>query len=115
MLRGENCVISSINTIETHNTMKLYRLTLQTLLMRKAWVVALFCVAVLPFLLPILIPAEFALGLVEPARAQAAWPRHFLAYLIAGSSGCCDFTSSSAVVVPGKPSVITSTQRTVEI
>ena len=41
--------------------------------MRKAWVVALFCVGALPFLLPILVPSEFALGLVEPARAQAAW------------------------------------------
>lgn len=53
--------------------MKLYQLTLRTLLVRKAWVVALFCVGLLPFLLPILVPSEFALGLVEPARAQAAW------------------------------------------
>lgn len=53
--------------------MKLFRLTLSTLLVRKAWVVALFCVGALPFILPILVPSDFALGLVEPARAQAAW------------------------------------------
>lgn len=53
--------------------MKLFQLTLRTLLVRKAWVVALFCVGLLPFLLPVLVPSEFALGLIEPARAQAAW------------------------------------------
>ena len=53
--------------------MNLFKITLQTLLARKAWVVALFGVGALPFLLPVLVPSEFALGLVEPARAQAAW------------------------------------------
>lgn len=53
--------------------MKLFKITLRTLLVRKAWVVALFCISALPFLLPVLVPSEFALGLVEPARAQAAW------------------------------------------
>lgn len=53
--------------------MKLFKITLQTLLVRKAWVVALFCIGALPFLLPVLVPSEFALGLIEPARAQAAW------------------------------------------
>jgi len=53
--------------------MKLFQLTFKTLLVRKVWVVALFCVGALPFLLPILVPSEFALGLVEPARAQSAW------------------------------------------
>ncbi len=53
--------------------MKLFKITLQTLLVRKAWVVALFCVGILPFLLPVLVPSQFALGLIEPARAQAAW------------------------------------------
>ena len=53
--------------------MNLFKITLRTLLERKAWVVALFCIGVLPFLLPILVPSEFALGLIEPARAQAAW------------------------------------------
>lgn len=53
--------------------MNLFKITLRTLLVRKAWIVALFCVGALPFLLPILVPSEFALGLVEPARAQAAW------------------------------------------
>lgn len=53
--------------------MNLFKITLKTLLVRKAWVVALFCIGALPFLLPILVPSEFALGLVEPARAQAAW------------------------------------------
>ncbi|MEM9079762.1 MAG: hypothetical protein AAGC74_03615 [Verrucomicrobiota bacterium] len=53
--------------------MKLFRLTLRTLLVRKVWVVALLCVGVLPFVLPVLVPTEFASGLVEPARAQAAW------------------------------------------
>ena len=53
--------------------MNLFKLTLRTLLVRKAWIVALFCVAALPFLLPILVPDEFALGLIAPARAQAAW------------------------------------------
>lgn len=53
--------------------MNLFKITLKTLLVRKAWVVALFCVGALPFLLPMLVPSEFALGLIEPARAQAAW------------------------------------------
>lgn len=53
--------------------MKLFQLTFRTLLARKAWVVALFAIGALPFLLPILVPSDFALGLVEPARAQAAW------------------------------------------
>lgn len=53
--------------------MNLFKITLRTLLERKAWVVALFCIGALPFLLPILVPSEFALGLIEPARAQAAW------------------------------------------
>ena len=53
--------------------MNLFKITLQTLLARKAWVVALFGIGVLPFVLPILVPSEFALGLVDPARAQAAW------------------------------------------
>ncbi|MDP0490560.1 MAG: hypothetical protein Q7Q71_05880 [Verrucomicrobiota bacterium JB023] len=53
--------------------MKLFQLTLKTLLVRKAWVVALLCVGVLPFVLPVLVPTEFSLGLVQPARAQAAW------------------------------------------
>jgi hypothetical protein len=53
--------------------MKLFKLTFHILLARKAWVVALFCVGALPFILPALVPSEFALGLVEPARAQAAW------------------------------------------
>ena len=53
--------------------MNLFKITLRTLLVRKAWVVALFCVGALPFLLPVLVPSEFALGLIEPARAQAAW------------------------------------------
>lgn len=53
--------------------MNLFRITLRTLFARKTWVLAVICVAVLPFLLPLLVPSEFALGLVEPARAQAAW------------------------------------------
>jgi hypothetical protein len=53
--------------------MKLFKLTFHILLARKAWVVALFCVGAMPFILPVLVPSEFALGLVEPARAQAAW------------------------------------------
>lgn len=53
--------------------MNLFKLTFRTLLERKVWVVALFCVSVLPFLLPVLVPSEFALGLIAPARAQAAW------------------------------------------
>lgn len=53
--------------------MKLFKLTLLTLLARKAWVVALFCVGVMPFILPVLVPTNFASDLVGPARAQAAW------------------------------------------
>lgn len=53
--------------------MNLFKITLQTLLVRKAWIVALFCIGALPFILPILVPSEFALGLIGPARAQAAW------------------------------------------
>lgn len=53
--------------------MNLFKLTLRTLFARKAWVVALFSVGALPFILPILVPTHFAIGLVEPSRAQAAW------------------------------------------
>ena len=53
--------------------MKLFQLTLQTLIVRKSWIVALIAVAVVPFLLPLLVPSEFALNLIKPARAQAAW------------------------------------------
>ena len=53
--------------------MNLFKITLQTLFARKAWVVALFSIGALPFLLPVLVPSHFALGLIDPARAQAAW------------------------------------------
>lgn len=53
--------------------MKLFKLTLLTILARKAWVVALFCVGAMPFILPVLVPTNFASDLVGPARAQAAW------------------------------------------
>lgn len=53
--------------------MKLFSLTLRTLLCRKTWIIALLAVGVLPFLLPTLVPHEFSEGLIEPARAQAAW------------------------------------------
>lgn len=53
--------------------MKLYRLTLATMIQRKVWIIALVCALLLPAVLPYLTPYETNPTLVEPARAQAAW------------------------------------------
>lgn len=52
--------------------MKLYRLTLATILQRKVWVVAILWLVLLPLALPNMI-ATVNESLVQPARAQAVW------------------------------------------
>jgi hypothetical protein len=43
------------------------------MIQRKVWIIALFCVLLLPLILPYLTPYESNPTLLEPARAQAAW------------------------------------------
>ncbi len=53
--------------------MALFRLTLLTLLVRKAWVAALIAAILVPLAMPQFAPTETQPRLLEPARAQAAW------------------------------------------
>ena len=53
--------------------MKLYQLAIQTLIHQKTWVVAAILLVVAPWVLPHFTPIEYNRGLLEPARAQAAW------------------------------------------
>lgn len=53
--------------------MKLYKLTLSTIIQHKIWIIALLCVLLLPLVLPYMTPYESDPLLIEPARAQAAW------------------------------------------
>ncbi|GAA5131364.1 hypothetical protein JIN84_06655 [Luteolibacter yonseiensis] len=53
--------------------MRLYRLTLATILQRKAWAVCAFAVLVMPFALPLISSATEKPLLVQPARILAAW------------------------------------------
>lgn len=53
--------------------MRLYRLTLATIIQRKVWLVVFLCALVLPWVLPYLTPHESNPSLIQPARAQAAW------------------------------------------
>lgn len=53
--------------------MRLFRLTLSTLLRRRAWVVCAVLVGIMPFVLPQLSSAPENTTLTKPALAQAAW------------------------------------------
>lgn len=53
--------------------MALFRLTLLTLLVRKAWVAALLAAVLVPLVMPQFAPTETQATLLQPARAQAAW------------------------------------------
>ncbi|MBJ7395469.1 MAG: hypothetical protein JHC76_05420 [Akkermansiaceae bacterium] len=53
--------------------MRLFRLTFATILQRKAWVICVFAVLVLPFALPMISSATEKPILVQPARILAAW------------------------------------------
>lgn len=64
--------------------MRLFRLTVSTIFHKKAWVVCLFAVLVLPFALPLLSSASEKPVLVQPARIQAAWGTLFLCTMVWG-------------------------------
>lgn len=53
--------------------MDLFRLTVTTLIARKAWLIVLLAAILLPLVLPYFTPYEANIRLLEPARAQAAW------------------------------------------
>ena len=53
--------------------MKLYRLSLNTILCKKTLFIYVVLLLVLPLLLPLLTPWEEKPSLLEPARAQTAW------------------------------------------
>jgi hypothetical protein len=53
--------------------MRLYRLTLTTILHRKAWAICLLAVLALPFALPLISSASEKSVLIQPARVLAAW------------------------------------------
>jgi hypothetical protein len=53
--------------------MRLFRLTLSTIFLRKAWVICALCVVILPFVLPWISSASEKPVLLQPARIQTAW------------------------------------------
>lgn len=64
--------------------MRLFRLTLTTILLRKAWVICAFAVIVLPFALPLISSATEKPILVQPARIQTAWSCLWIATMLWG-------------------------------
>ncbi|NJR42861.1 MAG: hypothetical protein HC767_09565 [Akkermansiaceae bacterium] len=64
--------------------MRLFRLTLASILQRKAWVVCAFCILAFPFILPFLSSAAEKPVLVQPARIQAAWGTLWVCALVWG-------------------------------
>ena len=52
---------------------KFFLISVNTILTQKTWVIALFLAIFLPWVLPYFTPVEYNRGLLEPARAQAAW------------------------------------------
>ena len=60
--------------------MDLFRLTVTTLIARKAWAIVLLVAITLPLVLPYFTTYEANVKLLEPARAQAAW---MVAWIIA--------------------------------
>lgn len=59
----------------------LFKLGLRTILRRKTFVIFALLIGVLPFVLPLLTPWELNHGLLQPARAQAAWSLLWLTML----------------------------------
>ncbi len=64
--------------------MRLFKLTLATILIRKAWVLFFLALLVLPFVLPYLSTAMERPLLVQPARLQAVWAILWISTLIWG-------------------------------
>jgi len=64
--------------------MRLFRLTFATIVHRKAWVLCLFAVVVLPFVLPMVSAATEKTHLVQPARIQTAWAALWICTLVWG-------------------------------
>ncbi len=64
--------------------MRLFRLTFATIFQRKAWVICVFAVAVLPFALPLISSATEKPILLQPARILAAWGTLWVCALIWG-------------------------------
>jgi len=64
--------------------MRLFRLTFATIFQRKAWVICLFAILVVPFALPMISTATEKPILMQPARIQAAWSTLWVCALIWG-------------------------------
>lgn len=64
--------------------MRLFRLTLATIFLRKAWVICALCVVLLPFALPWISSASEKPVLVQPARIQAAWSTLWIVTMLWG-------------------------------
>lgn len=64
--------------------MRLYRLTLATILQRKAWAICALAVLALPFALPAISSASEKPILIQPARIQAAWATLWICTLVWG-------------------------------
>ncbi|WAC21573.1 hypothetical protein OVA24_09270 [Luteolibacter sp. SL250] len=64
--------------------MRLFRLTLTTILLRKAWVICALCVLVIPFVLPWISSASEKPVLIQPARIQAAWSTLWIVTMLWG-------------------------------
>jgi len=64
--------------------MRLFRLTLTTIIQRKAWAICLFAVICLPFALPWISSATEKPILVQPARVLAAWNTLWVCGLVWG-------------------------------
>jgi hypothetical protein len=64
--------------------MRLFRLTLTTIFLRKAWVICAFAIIVLPFLLPWISSSTEKPILIQPARIQTAWSSLWIVTLLWG-------------------------------
>lgn len=64
--------------------MRLFRLTLATIFLRKAWVICVLCVLLLPFALPWISSATEKPILIQPARIQAAWSTLWIVTMVWG-------------------------------
>lgn len=72
-------------------SLPLFNLTLRTILRRKTFVIFALLIGLLPFLLPYLTPWELNHGLLQPARAQAAWSLLWFTMLSWLLFQCADF------------------------
>lgn len=64
--------------------MRLFRLTLTTIFLRKAWVICAFAIVVLPFILPWISSTTEKPILVQPARIQTVWSSLWIVTLLWG-------------------------------